>query len=102
MHYVGGALAIAAGVFSSMGLHELGVSGAELCQYESAFCDKPVYLLVAAGLAAARGAFVSVRYPLGSLIRAEDVHGMGHKNANAENDESAYYRRKHVHFPTPI
>ena len=39
---------------------------------------------------------------LGSSIRAEDVHGMGHKNANAENDESTHYRRKHVHFPAPI
>ena len=59
MFYVAGALAIAAGVFSSVGLHELGISGAEL--YESALCDKPPYLLVAAGLAAAWGAFVSVR-----------------------------------------
>jgi len=47
MFYVAGALAIAAGVFSFVGLHELGISGAEL--YESALCDKPPYLLVAAG-----------------------------------------------------
>ena len=61
MRYVAGALAIAAGIFSSMGLHELGVSGAELCQNGSTFCGKPIYLLIAAGLAAAWGAFVSVR-----------------------------------------
>jgi len=61
MYYVAGALAVAAGVFSSIGLHDLGVSGADLCQFGSTFCDKPVYLLVAAGLAAAWGAFVSVR-----------------------------------------
>jgi hypothetical protein len=54
MYYVAGALAIAAGVFSSAGLHELANSGAALC-------DKPLYLLVAASLAAAWGAFVSVR-----------------------------------------
>ena len=61
MRYVAGALAIAAGLFSAMGLHELGVSGAELCKSGGTFCDNPVHLLVAAGLAAAWGAFVSVR-----------------------------------------
>ena len=61
MFYVAGALAITAGVFCSAGLHELGTSGAELCQYGPALCDKPLYLLVAASLAAAWGAFVSVR-----------------------------------------
>jgi hypothetical protein len=61
MYYVAGALAIAAGVFYSAGLHELGNTGAELCQYGATLCDKPLYLLVAAGLAAAWGAFVSVR-----------------------------------------
>ncbi len=50
MHYVAGAVAIAAGVVSSVGLHGLGSSG-----------DKPLYLLVTAGLAAAWGAFVSLR-----------------------------------------
>ncbi len=61
MFYVAGVLAILAGVFYSVGLHELGNTGAELCEYGTAFCDKPLYLLVAAGLAAAWGAFVSVR-----------------------------------------
>jgi hypothetical protein len=50
MYYVAGALAIAAGLFSSVGLHGLSSSG-----------DKPLYLLIAAGLAAAWGTFVSVR-----------------------------------------
>lgn len=61
MHYVGGALAIAAGLFSSAGLLQLGSSGAEPYQYGATLCDKPLYLLVAAGLAAAWGAYVSVR-----------------------------------------
>jgi hypothetical protein len=61
MYYVAGALAIAAGVFSSAGLLKLANSGAELCQYSPALCDRPLSLLVAAGLAAAWGAFVSVR-----------------------------------------
>ena len=50
MHYVAGALAVAAGVASSVGLHGLSNSG-----------DEPLYLLVTAGLAAAWGAFVSLR-----------------------------------------
>jgi hypothetical protein len=49
MYYVAGALAIAAGVFCAAGLHELGNTGAELCQYGATLCDKPLYLLVAAG-----------------------------------------------------
>ena len=61
MYYVAGALAVAAGIFYSAGLHELGSSGAELCQYGTTFCDQPLYLLVAAGLAAAWGTFVSIR-----------------------------------------
>jgi hypothetical protein len=60
MYYVAGALAIAAGVFSSAGLLKLANSGAELC-HSPALCDRPLSLLVAAGLAAAWGAFVSVR-----------------------------------------
>ncbi len=61
MFYVADILAILAGVFYSAGLHELGSTGSEFCRYGSPFCDKPLYLLVAAGLAAAWGAFVSVR-----------------------------------------
>jgi len=61
MSYVAGALAIVAGVFCAAGLLELGATGAELCRYGTAFCDKPLYLLFTAGLAAAWGVFVSVR-----------------------------------------
>ena len=61
MFYVAGVLAIQTGLFYSAGVHELGSGGAELCSYSAIFCDKPLYLLVAAGLAAAWGAFVSVR-----------------------------------------
>lgn len=61
MFYVAGFLAILAGLFYAAGLRELGFSGVEICEYGSTFCDKPLYLLVAAGLAAAWGAFVSVR-----------------------------------------
>jgi len=61
MPYVAGALAILAGVFCSAGLFELGASGAEVCQYAGTFCEKPPYLLFMASLAAAWGAFVSIR-----------------------------------------
>jgi hypothetical protein len=61
MSYVAGALAIVAGVFCCAGLLELGASGVELCRYGTTFCDKPPYLLFAASLAAAWGAFVSIR-----------------------------------------
>jgi hypothetical protein len=57
MSYVAGAMAIIAGVFCSAGLLDLGASSAELCQYGT----KPLYLLIAAGFAAAWGTFVSIR-----------------------------------------
>jgi hypothetical protein len=60
MLYTAGLLAIFSGLFYSAGIHEFS-AGAEVCQYGNAFCDKPHHLLVAAGLAAAWGAFVSVR-----------------------------------------
>jgi len=61
MSYVAGALAIVAGVFCSAGLLELGATGAELCQYGNCISRQTALLLFAAGLAAAWGAFVSVR-----------------------------------------
>ena len=61
MYYVAGLLAIFAEIFYAAGVRELGSAGAEMCRYGGAFCDRPHYLLVAAGLAAAWGAFVSVR-----------------------------------------
>jgi len=48
MLYIAGLLASFSGLFHSAGV----------CQYGNAFCDKPHHLLVAAGLAAAWGAFV--------------------------------------------
>jgi gluconate 5-dehydrogenase len=56
-----GLLPIFAGIFYAAGVRELGSAGPEMCQYGGTFCDRPHYLLVAAGLAAAWGAFVSVR-----------------------------------------
>ena len=61
MFFVAGVLAILSGLFYVAGNHELGSAGVTMCQYGSTFCDSPLYLLVAAGLAAAWGAFVSVR-----------------------------------------
>ena len=61
MSYVAGALAIIAGIICSVGLLEFGASGADLCEYGTTVCDKPPYLVFVAGLAAAWGAFVSVR-----------------------------------------
>ena len=58
MFYVAALLAALAGL---AGLYELGSIGAELCRYGDTFCDRPMYLLVTAGLAAAWGAFVSIR-----------------------------------------
>jgi hypothetical protein len=52
MFYIAGLLAILAGLFYSAGLHDLGSTGGELCSYAATFCDKPLDLLVAGGLAA--------------------------------------------------
>jgi hypothetical protein len=48
-------------VFYAAGHHEIGSAGVELCRYGSTFCENPIYVLVAAILAAVWGAFVSVR-----------------------------------------
>jgi hypothetical protein len=61
MFFVAGVLAVLAGAFYAAGHHELGSAGGAMCRYGSTFCDHPMYLLVAAGLAAVWGAFVSVR-----------------------------------------
>ena len=61
MNYVAAALAVLSGLFYAAGNHEIGSIGAQMCQYGSAFCDHPSYVLVAAALAAAWGTFVSVR-----------------------------------------
>ena len=61
MFFVAGVLAVLAGLFYAAGHHELGSLGVTLCRYGPTFCENPFYVLVAAGLAAAWGAFVSVR-----------------------------------------
>ena len=61
MYFVAAVLAVLAALFYAAGNHEIGSWGVEMCQYGSVFCDNPIYVLVAAALAAVWGAFVSVR-----------------------------------------
>ena len=61
MFYVAGMLAILSGLFYSASHHEIGSLGVTMCQYGSPFCDNPLLVLTAAGLAALWGGFVSVR-----------------------------------------
>jgi hypothetical protein len=48
-------------IFYAAGHRELGAYSADVCRYGSMFCDNPTYVLVAAGLAAVWGKFVSIR-----------------------------------------
>jgi hypothetical protein len=61
MYFVAACLAVLSGLFYAAGNHEIGSLGVTMCQYGGSFCDSPHYVLAAAGLAAAWGAFVSVR-----------------------------------------
>jgi hypothetical protein len=61
MFFVAAMLAILSGLFYAAARHEIGSLGVAMCQYGSPFCDSPFLVLVAAGLAACWGAFVSVR-----------------------------------------
>jgi hypothetical protein len=61
MFYATAALAIAAGLFYSARLHELGGFGAALCRYGSMLYEKTFYLFVAVVLAPAWGTFVCAR-----------------------------------------
>jgi hypothetical protein len=61
MFFVAGVLAVLAGLFYAAGHNDLGSTGVTMCRYGSTFCDHPLYVLVAAGLAAVWGALVSVR-----------------------------------------
>jgi hypothetical protein len=61
MYFVAGVLVVLAGLFYAAGQNEIGAFGSEMCQYGSVFCDNPIYVLVAAALAAVWGAVVSVR-----------------------------------------
>ena len=61
MYFAAVVLAVLSGLFYAAGNHEIGSLGVQMCRYGSSFCDYPLLVLVAAGLAAAWGAFVSVR-----------------------------------------
>jgi hypothetical protein len=61
MFFVAAVLTILSGLFYAASHHEIGSLGVTMCQYGSPFCDNPLLVLVAAGLAACWGAFVSVR-----------------------------------------
>ncbi|THD75566.1 MAG: hypothetical protein E7813_01225 [Bradyrhizobium sp.] len=61
MFFVAGILVVLSGLFYAAGHHELGSMGVEMCRYGGTFCDNPLYVLVGADLAAAWGAFVSIR-----------------------------------------
>ena len=61
MYVVAGILVVLSGLFYAAGQHQIGSFGADMCRYGSVFCDSPHYVLVGAGLAAAWGAFVSVK-----------------------------------------
>lgn len=61
MYFVAAVLVVLSGLFYAAGNHEIGSLGVQMCRYGSSFCDNPHYVLVAAGLATAWGAFVSVR-----------------------------------------
>jgi hypothetical protein len=54
-------LVVLSGLFYLAGQRELGSLSAEMCQYGSAFCDNPAYILAGGGLAAIWGLLVSVR-----------------------------------------
>jgi hypothetical protein len=61
MYFVATALVVLSGLFYAAGNHEIGALGTNVCSYGSPFCDNPHYVLVAAGLAAVWGKFVSIR-----------------------------------------
>jgi hypothetical protein len=61
MYFAAAVLLILSGLLYAAGSHEIGSFGADVCRYGGSFCDYPQYVLVAAGLAAAWGKFVSIR-----------------------------------------
>ena len=61
MYFVAAGLVVLSGLFYAAGHHEMGSVGVEVCRYGAVFCDSPHWVLTAAGLAAAWGAFVSIR-----------------------------------------
>jgi len=61
MYFAALVLFILSGLLYAAGNHQIGSLGADVCHYGGSFCDHPQYVLVAAGLAAAWGKFVSIR-----------------------------------------
>jgi hypothetical protein len=61
MYFAAAALAVLSGLCYAAGNHEMGSFGAQMREYGGVFCENPHYVLVAAGLAAVWGKFVSIR-----------------------------------------
>jgi hypothetical protein len=61
MYFAAAVLFILSALFYAAGNHQIGSLGADVCSYGGPFCENPHYVLVAAGLAAAWGKFVSIR-----------------------------------------
>jgi hypothetical protein len=61
MYFVAAVLVILSGILYAAGHHELGSMSRDVCRYGGVFCDNPLLVLVGAALAAAWGAFVSIR-----------------------------------------
>ena len=61
MYLAATVLLISSALLYAAGNHQIGAFGADVCSFGGPFCDHPQYVLVAAGLAAAWGKFVSIR-----------------------------------------
>jgi hypothetical protein len=61
MYFAAVVLLVLSGIFYAAGNHEIGSFSADVCGYGGLLCDYPHYVLLAAGLAAAWGKFVSIR-----------------------------------------
>ena len=61
MYFVATVLAVLSGLFYAASHHQIGSIGVAMCEYGGSFCENPLIVLVAAGLTAAWGGFVSVR-----------------------------------------
>jgi hypothetical protein len=61
VYFAAAVLIVLSGLFYAAGSHEIGSIGETMCRYGGPFCDNQYYLLAAGGLAAAWGAFVSIR-----------------------------------------
>jgi len=61
MYFAAAVLLILSALLYAAGDHQIGSLSADVCSYGGPFCAHPQYVLVAAGLAAAWGKFVSIR-----------------------------------------